>query len=1050
MKKFYSTSLFLFLGIFLLTSQSNHFYYYKGQKIYLTADKSKVSITTNLQFQKSSIYNLSIKDFDLVTYDNQKFSTIEFLNEPTEIEFIQKLNTLKSNPNINHVNLFFKRGDGVPPIGISTSFYIKIKNQSDLPLLQTNAALIDAQVVNQVPYMPLWYILKLNTNSIENTLTATSKLWETGLFEEVDPGFLFDFSPDEITGESSSTNNTTTNCVNDTNFSALWGLDNATNHEIDINACAAWEITEGQGIRVAVIDNGIDKTHLDLIDNIDNLSFNMNNGSSPSAIPNDFHGTHIAGTIAAIKDNNLQVTGVAPKSKLIDVSHDGFMVPNQTALEYASGISWAWQTGADILNCSWGDHNGVYYSIYHSSILESSILNALTLGRNGKGTIVVFASGNHGGNYAFNYGGMDYPGIFSNDIITVGGINEYGQRAIFTPEAQSSYGVKLDVVAPGINITSTNLNSEILESFGTSFAAPHVTGIAALILSVNPNLTQKQVADIIEQTAQKVGGYGYNPTTNRPNGNWNMEMGYGLVDAHAAVLMAQQMISTPYADLYIADNPNDFGYEPSVPLVNWNSPSIWVRNQNYNIQTHQSPKYHPYNPNYVYVKINNRGLLPSTGSNVLKIYANLPNSSIGLETSTFRVSSLSFPTNDSSIIAPTFSLQKIGSVTIPVVNAGETVILSIPWNVPDPRGILYCTSLEFNTFLYAKIISSTDAITVPETTDYYQNILNNNNIAGKNTVSIVPQNLINPEDNTIVYETSLLLMNSTALPLNLNLELMKEETETGKLIFEEAEVSLQMNETLFTAWERGGEATQNLTSTNALNLKLISTDNVKLNNINLLANEIGQMDLKFNFLTSEYTDKTTYTYHLVLKDTSTSKIVGGTTLFIEKPSRELFYADAGDDKEVDLNEPITISATEISEPAIYNWYDVEGNLIFTGKDLIIATQAATKFKLEVIATIDGFKDYSEVDVAIKPSILYSISPIPTSNNITVSYKLNEVGSAYIMILGSYGTTNASNNYVLDLNSTETTIDISNYPNGFYTVALICNGQIIDAKNLVKQ
>lgn len=103
-----------------------------------------------------------------------------------------------------------------------------------------------------------------------------------------------------------------------------------------------------------------------------------------------------------------------------------------------------------------------------------------------------------------------------------------------------------------------------------------------------------------------------------------------------------------------------------------------------------------------------------------------------------------------------------------------------------------------------------------------------------------------------------------------------------------------------------------------------------------------------------------------------------------------------------------------------------------------------------ITTVNGFKDYSEVDVAIKPSVLYSISPNPAINQITVSYKLNEVGSAYIMILGSYGTTNASNNYVLDLNATETTIDISIYPHGFYTVALICNGHIIDAKNLVKQ
>lgn len=68
----------------------------------------------------------------------------------------------------------------------------------------------------------------------------------------------------------------------------------------------------------------------------------------------------------------------------------------------------------------------------------------------------------------------------------------------------------------------------------------------------------------------------------------------------------------------------------------------------------------------------------------------------------------------------------------------------------------------------------------------------------------------------------------------------------------------------------------------------------------------------------------------------------------------------------------------------------------------------------------------------------------------VSYKLNGVNSAYLMILGSYGTTNSSNNYILDLSSSETNINISNYPNGFYTVALICNGQIIDAKTLIKQ
>ena len=71
-------------------------------------------------------------------------------------------------------------------------------------------------------------------------------------------------------------------------------------------------------------------------------------------------------------------------------------------------------------------------------------------------------------------------------------------------------------------------------------------------------------------------------------------------------------------------------------------------------------------------------------------------------------------------------------------------------------------------------------------------------------------------------------------------------------------------------------------------------------------------------------------------------------------------------------------------------------------------------------------------------------------NVNISFKLNEVGSAYLMVIGGYGTTGTSNNYILNLNSSETSINLSNYSTGFYTVALVCNGQIVDAKTLIKQ
>ena len=232
--------------------------------------------------------------------------------------------------------------------------------------------------------------------------------------------------------------------------------------------------------------------------------------------------------------------------------------------------------------------------------------------------------------------------------------------------------------------------------------------------------------------------------------------------------------------------------------------------------------------------------------------------------------------------------------------------------------------------------------------------------------------------------------------------------------------------------------------------QLITGNNATLNNLVMRPKESGLITLNFNFLTKELTDKTEFTYHVVQKDATTGEVIGGETFLIKKKSRPLFLADAGNDKEINENEIITISAEQINEAAVYNWYDTNGNLIYQGKDLTISSDVAKKYRLEIVAEKDGYKDYDEIEVKLKPSIIEAMSPNPVTNQMQVSYILNGVNSAYLMVIGQYGSDGASNNYLLDTESTQTTLNLSNYSNGFYSVALVCDGTIVDARTLIKQ
>ena len=308
--------------------------------------------------------------------------------------------------------------------------------------------------------------------------------------------------------------------TNDPLYSDQWYLKNTGQFSgtsgIDINIEGAWAVTTGSSsIKIAVIDMGVDD-HEDIAGRV--LSGYTATNSSAYGSASGSHGEACAGIIAATRNNLIGIAGIASNCYIVPVD---IFAGNASAQQVANAINWAWDNGsADVLSNSWS-----YGS--PADAITQAIGNARIYGRGGKGSIVVFSSGN-------DYGSVAYPGNIDG-VITVGAIDNNGSLWSY-----SNTGASMDLVAPssdgitaGIRTTDRMgsagyTSGNYTTSFnGTSAACPQVSGVAALVLSVNPNLTEAQVRTLLQNTATDMGAPGFDNS-----------YGYGRVNAEAAVCQA--------------------------------------------------------------------------------------------------------------------------------------------------------------------------------------------------------------------------------------------------------------------------------------------------------------------------------------------------------------------------------------------------------------------------------------------------------------------------------------------------------------------------------
>ena len=399
-------------------------------------------------------------------------------------------------------------------IGISNLIHIKLKDSKDKKILEELESSLHISIYSQNEYLPLWYTVFCQDNSHGNSLELCNKLQESNKFAYVEPDIMIDLAQ----GVTSFV------APNDPLYSDQWNL----HGKYSINWEEASLLANGKGVKIGLIDTGVDATHPDYDSQKVYHAYDAYIGDWFANGLYSSHGMACAGTIVTIPNNKKGLVGIASNSELQSYSDPLTARPN-ISQNLASDLCIAFNS-TDVVSCSWGGND------LNSSEIKEAITYYASWGRNNKGVIIVFASGNDSGPVTF-------PANYDEKILVVGASNKFGNKANF-----SNYGKEIDVVAPGVDIPTTGWTESDTSTYnyikfsGTSAACPQVAAVAALVLSINPNLTSKEVCDIIEKTAQKVGSKPYSTYSNRPNGTWNEYMGYGLVDAAAAVKAAKSTL----------------------------------------------------------------------------------------------------------------------------------------------------------------------------------------------------------------------------------------------------------------------------------------------------------------------------------------------------------------------------------------------------------------------------------------------------------------------------------------------------------------------------
>ena len=478
--------------------------------------------------------------------------------------------------------------------------------------------------------------------------------------------------------------------------------------------------------------------------------------------------------------------------------------------------------------------------------------------------------------------------------------------------------------------------------------------------------------------------------------------------------------TTKNIDLYIKDNAyvmqnyRDRGEEPNIdngPM--WLSDDIWVRNQQdgFTNDTHQNPEYSATNKIYVYVRVRNRGCLPSDGTETLSLHW------------AKAATALSWPLHwEGNLTTPALMGDIISVENIPITKAQSSSIVEFEWLPPNPDDYNGINNEPWHFCLLARQISSIDPMTFPEVSDLNLNVLNNNNIGWKN-ITIV-DNLANFAGGS-TFNVENIFEKTQLQTIEISVA-NHQESLTEALL---GNMTLKLGDNLMEKVEKNEDKLQNL---QLCGDELIFTGLPASIPVDLKPKETGQMHLGFNLENIEFPEP--IQVNVIQRVVETGAVVGGVTYIVSPQLIE---------KEQDTIK-LKLNSDTYGVKEVYNWYSHKGKILYKNdqfgfpKEINQYMSIPDLSKMEFPFSSDLVKLKIESIKTVKFPFIDWFSKRTKFNNECLKVSLGDrvLSESVLMIFNPYG--EIVNNYLIEAGTSEVLIkkmNLSEGENHFYLVEL---------------